>query len=227
MATNEIDPEVCEVIKCCVETSGWHLSHVDTEFVEEDSRARELLADIALGLSISSAVPEISTVTASDNSNYLADSNKSMSLHTDNVYLKNPCKRVVLFCLEPASKGGDSLILDTNSIEDTISSSVREELEKHQWSWAKPPRMGGGYSEPAAVLNESGEVRWWRRGLRLATEETVEVANHFEAVINQTPALARLGLSRGDLLVLDNSRVLHGRAAFFGSKRKLLRARIW
>lgn len=197
-------------------------------FEIHDSLGIEKLASIGgqLALQLGSAsIPELSTIGPHmyEMQKYLANTGKAMGLHTDNVYLKEPCNYVLMACVEPAERGGDTLLCDARKVIPLIVEADYKSLGAKIWQWKQPIRYGRGTTEPFRVLSGNA-IRWWRYGLMNQEPELVALADSFDEILHSHNAVETIALKEGQAILLDNSRILHGRTTFLG-KREMLRVR--
>lgn len=68
------------------------------------------------------------------------------------------------------------------------------------------------------MLGSNGAIRWWRYGL-CGPDEVTEVADRFDQSVHHPDHTVETVLERGDLLLMDNFRTLHGRSSFTGGRR--------
>lgn len=204
---------------------GW--SHLKTDVDPMDTAAiRGMFAAMSKRLTVDTSVdPEISVIAPRKDTKVLASSSQEMSFHTDNVYLEDPCKSIALFCSVQAEEGGVNELVDGLAIAQTLPTEVREALSEQKWRWTHPATQ-----EPSgefAVLDEEQErLRWWRMSLINKEMATIAIADMFEGVINESPDKQRVLMQPGDMLVTDNTRILHNRSAFTG-ERRVYRTRYW
>lgn len=204
---------------------GWSFLSTDIDPADR-SDIHELFQVMNRTLAFDSTIqPETTTLAPRDHSRVLATTREAMSYHTDNVYLDNPCRTVALFCTVQAEEGGGNTLVDGIEAVRTLPEEMISELKLTQWRWMNPATNtpSGEY----AVIDESEErMRWWRMSLLSQKMAQVAVADAFEAALDGSPTKRRVLMQPGDILVTDNSRIVHNREAFSGA-RHLYRARFW
>ena len=203
---------------------GW--SHLQTGIDPEDMLAiRGLFVAMDNRRVASTKKPEITSLSPHSHSLTLATSSQEMSFHTDNVYLEEPCQRIALFCAIQAEEGGYNELIDGLAITRTLSQETRDALRTSQWSWTDPST--GKPSLEFSVLNEDKEaIRWWRTSLLNRDIGSLAVADTLEEALNTSDERTRVLMQPGEVLVTDNTRILHNRSAFVGNRR-IYRARFW
>ncbi|SDY98912.1 TauD/TfdA family dioxygenase [Tessaracoccus flavus] len=161
--------------------------------------------------------------------------NDAAPLHTDAQYRNDPEDAFLLACARSAAQGGDSILLAVDDLVATLSRrsdwfSLQGLLQAPIWRWRTPEVFDGPReSEPAAILYPREDGRYsmrWRMDNLVADQSAAWAAE----VVHQTaaidPNLAVLKLRPGQVLVCDNSTVLHGRTAFNDPTRLLWRVRV-
>lgn len=210
-----------EIVEAEVAEKGW--LHFRADIDPRDTLAiGGLFTMLQKQLGDSDRLPDTSIVAQRDNSTFFSEGNGSLSLHTDTHTLETPCGHVALFCALQAQEGGENKLVDGLAVAQTLPCSMQAELSKPQWHWINPcsPEVS---SPDLRVIEEEGSMRWWREGLHHEVG-LAAVVNTFDIALNES-AQAVL-LQPGEGLILDNSRVLHGRGEFSGP-RQMWRARIW
>lgn len=169
--------------------------------------------------------PEISLVSPQDFATTLARSREKISFHTDNVYLARPCAVVVLYCVAQANSGGENVVVDGLALARALPAHVRTALGERQWRWMNP--VTGRPSADHAVLGENERsIRWWRESLLNDDRQSKVIADTLEDALDASEGKRSVMLRPGEVLVVDNTRMLHLRHPFSGP-RELYRARFW
>jgi alpha-ketoglutarate-dependent taurine dioxygenase len=219
--SNELIEEVSE--------HGWTTREIGIDPSNLDE-ARHLVGALATLLSHKmTREPEISDihVAAPGEKKYLAMSNAEMDFHSDNVYLENPCANVLLYCLHQAEEGGETLLVDARKVVDDIDPSVAIELAEPKWRWNNHFTNGGGICPPRPAVDIDGAIRWSRTSLRNTNSTDLMIADKFNSALHDPSVIESVTLKPGELISIDNTRVLHSRTEFKGNKRHLIRGRAW
>lgn len=163
-------------------------------------------------------------------------------LHTDSTFLVEPHDHVVLACAEAtAGGGGESLVLHVAAAIAAMrrrgDGALVAELEAEVFPFPmRDPSHGTGlrFAPILGRRNGSHTVRYradaLRAGLHVGRIEPSKRAalDAFEAALRDMAARGTTLLAPGDVLVVDNHRVLHGRAAIApGAPRRLRRMRLF
>lgn len=154
----------------------------------------------------------------------LSASNGEFPLHTDESFELQPARWVLLHCWRPSATGGETRLADSRLVAARAERSLRIALS--QW---RLPYPCGDMTTLAADLR----VRFNRAECELAARRRnwppgpalTLWLDRFEQAFEQVADRCRL--NSGDLLIIDNWRVLHGRCAFpADSGRQLKRLRV-
>jgi hypothetical protein len=161
-------------------------------------------------------------------------------IHTDGTDWPVPNDFTCLFCMEPDQDGtGQSRLLDVESIVEDLDArepGLADRLACEPMPWRLADELGGGaYWTP--VLGPSRDrIRWLRYTIALALKEDVPLSaescadlERAEELMESNPAMYNFSLQRGELLIVENTRCLHGRTPIpwaAGSRRHLLRTKI-
>lgn len=139
--------------------------------------------------------------------------------HCDTAHWPVPCRFVVLGCLEPGQPPASTTLLDTQRLQLT----AREKALAEQSLFFV---RNGRKSFYASILSPRRSfVRVDPGCLEPCSDEATEALSLF-APADDHPAITRVQLGKGDVLVIDNWRTLHGREAVAApdSNRVLLRS---
>ncbi|MGW3185006.1 TauD/TfdA family dioxygenase [Kitasatospora sp. NPDC001119] len=146
-----------------------------------------------------------------------------LAAHTESAQLPCPPRLVILACLQPGRAGGESILVDGRAVLGELAGFRPAALAA--LSAPRAAYFGGADGLFAPVLEDLPSKRW---RIRLRQDELARFSPETQV---QMPALrtaiarhtVSVRLAAGQALLLDNHRVLHGRAAFTG-ERLLLRA---
>ena len=154
----------------------------------------------------------------------LLSSNQKMSFHTDHF----SATHIAWFCNSQSSTGGESLLIDTKNILSTFNDAWLELLREisiktHQIFY------GDKLSLPliSDCVNESGKAIYYAQWMvnNPSTAKHQNALEKFEKQIELAKPI-KLLLSEGDLLIIDNHRMLHGREGFPSNSNRWL-TRYW
>lgn len=140
---------------------------------------------------------------------------KEMALHTD-----HPRARWISWeCVRQSSEGGYSLLKDTKPALDSLTESERDELRALAIrTHVVFPDDTGAYP----VLRKDGDGADWVYFTPWMTDgQSSPAFRKFLQALEATPTLS-VRLYKGESLLIDNGRMLHGRSALGGDKDRLL-----
>lgn len=155
---------------------------------------------------------------------YRAFSSLALFPHTDGTAQPHPPALLWLACVQPADQGGASILVDAAAVWRTLAAHHPHALAALSTpglvSFGAAPAYTGSVFEPATA---SGRLR-----VRFRNDELVDPAG---AAAEAWPTLLEvigahcqeLPLAAGQGYVLANSRWLHGRTAYSGGHRRMLR----
>ena len=166
-------------------------------------------------------------VVAAEDPINLAYTPAGLQPHTDNPYRDPVPGLQLLHCLQSNTTGGHTLLIDGFAVADAFRHAVSGAFDILT-STPQPFRFADGEAElraaaPLIECNRDGDVVAVRHNNRSAAPLSLpeeEVVAYYAAyrrltTFYRSPEFAlRLHLEPGDLLVLDNTRVLHGRETF-------------
>jgi hypothetical protein len=163
--------------------------------------------------------------------------------HTDSAFRRLPEEYFGLFAIETAKVGGHSLIMPV----DKALSALRKSDEGAQclsilrseiFPFRVPPAFASADNPVkityAPILGTSPLMRFRLDSLlagfkacpELMTPSRLWALNYFNSCLESFKDRLEIKLDRGDIIFINNHKVLHGRTAFVGSDRLFLRARI-
>ena len=152
----------------------------------------------------------------------LLASNQAMSFHTDH----HQANYIAWLCNSQSSFGGSSLLVDTERIFKTFSEgglALLKEItvKNHQVFY------GDKLSLPLLEMNDSKNAVYYAQWLlnHPACIKHQKALKKFEDEIYSAQPVKIL-LSEGDVLIIDNHRMLHGREAFPANSQRWL-TRFW
>lgn len=140
----------------------------------------------------------------------LLASNKPMGFHTDHY----SAKYIAWFCNSQSSLGGTSLLLDTTDVIGAMSPNALSQLQyvlvrTHQIFYSDK------LSLPLLSFDECAPSVYYAKWLvnNPSDIKTHKALQQFEELLENTEPI-KVMLSEGDLLIIDNHRMLHGRDGF-------------
>lgn len=163
----------------------------------------------------------------------LAYTAQALEVHTDNPY-RDPVPGIqLLLALETTAEGGESIIIDgfsaALSLRDADTQAFQLLTEHCVGFEFRTDEIELISSAPAISLSADGQIVQIRhnnraiRPTRLPFDVTADwhrAQAKFARLLNESSRQLRIHLRTGDLLIMDNHRTLHGRAAFNPGKGK-------
>lgn len=164
-------------------------------------------------------------------------------LHTDSQYRLEPEDYVALFVLKPANDGGASTVLNYDCVFEELSRSdegrgALDLLMRPVFPFSVPPAFRVRPSEAecviAPIIAQAPQIRYRKdtlaaglaRMTELNTPDTRYALGVFEESLKRVPGIVTITVGSGEILMLNNHRVLHGRTNFRDRSRRLLRIRM-
>lgn len=167
-----------------------------------------------------------------DAGDVVSDRTGEARFHTDGAGRENPETAFGLFCLHPASDGGESILVDTQDVIRYLSThhaSVYKRLSTKPLTW----EIGESriyrclfWNSHAAETRVAYRPDAISRDRDLVDGETLDALDVFEDLIEQKQFHTTMRLNEGEFIIVDNYRVLHARSHFSDRKRHLLRVRV-
>jgi hypothetical protein len=157
--------------------------------------------------------------------------------HTDSTFLRHPHEFIALACVQSeVDGGGDSFVLSVAELRATLDSQhgpgVLACLAEPAYPFLMEDPLYGDGVQLVPVLGHDDTVRYRRDVLRLlvssypgkCSERHQAALKVLDDLLDDRSLHHYFTMSPGDLLILDNRCVLHGRTAIRpGAQRELLR----
>jgi gamma-butyrobetaine dioxygenase len=174
-------------------------------------------------------------VVSVENPSNLAYTGLALGNHTDNPYRDPVPQLQLLHCLEAAAEGGESIVVDGFFAAERLRREHPDDfalLTRHAMPFRYVERGNVDIQARAPLidLDSEGEIRAVRYNNRSAApfdlpEKIVRpyyaACRRFSRLLHDPEATAGFKLAAGDLFIVDNQRVLHGRRGFGRGRRHL------
>ena len=169
------------------------------------------------------------------NPNNLAYTNMGLGSHTDNPY-RDPVPTVqLLHCLESSTEGGDSVLVDGFKAATVLRQESKEDFDILTSTWINF-RFSDAKTDlrsrvPMIELNDNNEivkVRYNNRSIDTIKLPVNKIRHFYKAYRHWSEIIERddlkiiFKLSEGDLMLLDNTRIMHARTAFSKKGKRYL-----
>ncbi len=192
-------------IKELLEQHGWFHGKGFSE--EERSVLLESLGKVIM----------VTHVTPNPASKAMVTSRRAIGPHTDH----HKASFILWHCVDQSACGGESLLIDSRQILSQLTRDELSTLEKLKLMEHKV-YPDDSESHPMLEAGEDGHYRIYY-SFWLAENETPEAFTRFRSKAESIAPIA-IKLSPGDILVIDNRRMLHARKAIAeDSHRHLIR----
>lgn len=157
-----------------------------------------------------------------------------LPLHTDGfAYGDLAPDHFALACVRPGDAGGESVLVDSYKLLDAVDESLRAFLTTTLVDHSEPGMAAAPTLSPLALRTASGrlavrKVPFVRPAAGDPYPATTQAAldRWRRAVAQQDETVRRFTLQAGELAVIDNYRVMHGREPFEG-ERMMWRVWVW
>jgi alpha-ketoglutarate-dependent taurine dioxygenase len=134
-------------------------------------------------------------------------------LHTDLSYVVTPPRYLLMHCVVPALSGqGLILLSDCRLAFNALSRDERDLLSTPIFRFRFPPNCPLGQSEEVAVYDTRTHSWRFRPDSMIIPPHAQGTVDEFSAALDT--ARVALSLEAGNLLIVDNHRMVHGRTAF-------------
>lgn len=150
----------------------------------------------------------------------MVTSARGLNLHTDHPQ----AKYIVWFCYKQTDSGGQSILLDAESIFRQLSSDEQEALHK---IYLKEHKVFSDDKEFYPLVETTNGKRKFYFSFWLTKESDRQnpALLRFRQLIEQS-SVTTITLQPNDILIVDNHRILHGRTEIKGTQDRHLR-RFW
>ena len=149
----------------------------------------------------------------------LVTSDRALDLHTDH----HRADRIMWHCHVPADEGGETILALVEDVLAPLDGRTRQTLEHIRLTehCVFPFDVGAW---PLLEQTKTGPRLYYSFWLERPVEHEHErkALRDFRDAVARAPR-TRLRLERGETLIIDNGRVLHGRTAIRGTRRHLER----
>ncbi|MEW1910823.1 TauD/TfdA family dioxygenase [Kitasatospora sp. NPDC085895] len=150
--------------------------------------------------------------------------------HTDGAYSDDPPRIVLLACEYAEASGGDSILVSAATAHNRVLEKGGYLLDSLYEPDALTITRNGAIARKAAFSGVAGQVGICFRKDDHSTTHATGAAAHAVRVLSDIVSTPDLQLTttlrRGDVLLIDNCAILHGRTAFDATtgRRRMLRA---
>lgn len=144
-------------------------------------------------------------------------------LHTDSqMYAGTPPSVQIMACVRPAERGGDTVLVDTWALLDRVAAADPFLYDLLFDVPRRIPFVFGDVFGPTVTLRGGALVFTHPPAVSVADP----VSKRLAPFVDAAPRIER-SVGAGEILVVDNHRMLHGRHAFEGNDREYVRLLVW
>ncbi len=154
------------------------------------------------------------------------NSHLTQPMHTDEGHTNNHPNIVALYCSQPATIGGISILVAFQplykKLQEIFGPAVKElfhpdalKVENYQSIEAKPLLLKNSDNKIGISYSPILKLLW-------AKPIVIQMYDYVTQYVHQLENQIRFKLKRGQLLILDNCQVLHARTGFPPSSQRLL-----
>lgn len=149
--------------------------------------------------------------------------NRPMGYHTDSSYHQSPHDIVAFQMVQADAVGGDSLMVPVEHILERLDTELVDML-------AQPVFPFGKTFRPILWQNRDGPcIRYYREQIETARaggahldDKAVAAIDAIDAVLDDPEVAFRFRIEPGEILFMNNWRVLHGRTGFAPDSQRLM-----
>jgi gamma-butyrobetaine dioxygenase len=182
---------------------------------------REVARAVAARLGHEVRTLERQPIRAVEGGRSFASSDGPAPLHSDSqLFHGRPAHLQVLFCVRAADRGGATLLADTRALERAVAARDPALLDALYRTPRSFPFVFGDFV--ASTVSSVEEDTFFTHSPRANDPVGEALLRHLRSL-----RTTELTLRAGEVLVVDNHRMLHGRTAFEGGARELQRLLIW
>jgi len=168
------------------------------------------------------AVVRVETLTSQPRDQFgkrlISASALAFPLHTDESFCAIPARWVLLHCWRHDPDGGESTFARVDELAAALNTRRFEQQFTLPYPIGDRPLIGANSMLRFNAAEVEGEIAMRRR---LPSQEERQLMERVDSIFNAHAI--RFRLAPGDLLVIDNHRVAHGRSAFDPLSGRLLK----
>jgi alpha-ketoglutarate-dependent taurine dioxygenase len=168
--------------------------------------------------------------------------NKGGSIHTDGPQINNTPPILLMSCVQNSSRGGDSILVSGEKVfyyikknKNKLSKILRNKFYFERRGF-KCSNNNIFYKKIFEINKKKFEMRYLREYIDTAYKikkiqmknENIKALNYLDRCLNMKKLQTRMRMQTGDVIIINNKAMAHGRSEFTINKkkpRKLLR--IW
>lgn len=157
-------------------------------------------------------------IQADSRGKFYINSNVTQPMHTDEGYTNKYPKYVALYCIKQSQIGGHSIIVQFDMIYRKLVERFGNLVDKlFDNSALTVVNVNGVEQKPLLIRIEDGGVGISYSPVLqklICSQEVFSIFNYITSYVHDVANQTRLVLKAGQILLLDNRRILHGRTRF-------------
>ena len=168
-----------------------------------------------------------SEIVAKEDGKYFANTHFAQPMHSDEAHTADPPRVISLYCRKQSQQGGVSTLVNIHAWLKTLADMGDIDSACFAMGALQINGARGALNRPLLVLDHTDVLCPFPSILREATgdEKVISLYRDVMAWAHQTENQMRFRMMEGQLLLIDNYKVLHGRTGFrLDDPRMLLRA---
>ncbi|WP_438289600.1 TauD/TfdA family dioxygenase [Streptomyces sp. HUAS TT7] len=156
---------------------------------------------------------------------YQAVGLKDVGCHTDGAFIDGPGVAppalLMLHCAQPADLGGESILVDGATLFEAVRQAdppLLRELLRPQFTFCRDELIAVNQPVFSRRGRTARAIRWRFDKALYGTQPALKAARAFHDGYVQTAPSTQILLRRGEILVVDNLRILHARKESHGQR---------
>ncbi|WP_158073508.1 TauD/TfdA family dioxygenase [Actinophytocola xanthii] len=165
----------------------------------------------------STGITAIADVGSQVRSGFAGFTTSALNPHTDRSGIDRPPALLLMSCQQPATRGGECVVIDGKSVYDDLASTNPEAIKA--LSAPRSVLFGGAAGHLGSIFTRVGDrvsVRLRLDDLAKFSSEVARWIPDLRATLGRHIHILRLNAGQG--YILDNHRWLHGRRTFSGQR---------
>lgn len=222
------DEGLQSIIRSKLSTEGFAVVQMNMDYDHDPNKIESWLKNL-LGTPFIDKNPEkraYAKVQAEENAKYYINSNLAQPIHTDEGHTTHYPRYAVLYCSKQAQFGGDSIVVQLNPLYKQLKKHFGSAIEQlFQKDSITVHNVYGQERKSVLIKLDDGHIgisyspvlqKMW------CSDQVFQQFDFITTYVHKPENQTRLKLREGQMLLLDNCRMLHGRTAFPKNDGRLL-----
>lgn len=148
---------------------------------------------------------------------------RAMALHTDSSYESRPHELIVFQMVRADDVGGETVLAPVDAVLSLLDSETCAILKQPLFPFGKMRRpVIDGEGSEVRIRYYRRQIMPWLDPLKRQSADLIHAMNRLDDALATVGGDHRLRLKSGDVLILNNHKVLHGRTALPEHSQRLL-----